>query len=104
MCFEDDFLAKERIVLLPSGRSAVLCACYDMFGVAEPSTQAGGRNPGHFRPVVMAFAALDESEKAAALFALLNPINRTRARADMNRYKVEPYVVAAENYLGITEV
>jgi cyclic beta-1,2-glucan synthetase len=47
---------------------------------------------------VMAFAALGEGEKAAALFALLNPINHTRTRSDVYRYKVEPYVVAADVY------
>jgi cyclic beta-1,2-glucan synthetase len=47
---------------------------------------------------VMAFAALGEGDKAAALFSLLNPINHARTRADVHRYKVEPYVVAADVY------
>ena len=47
---------------------------------------------------VMAFAALGEGDKAAALFWMLNPINRARTRTDMHRYKVEPYVVAADVY------
>ncbi|MQA65133.1 MAG: glycosyl transferase [Alphaproteobacteria bacterium] len=47
---------------------------------------------------VMALAALGEGEKAAALFSLLNPINHTRTRADVHKYKVEPYVVAADIY------
>jgi len=46
----------------------------------------------------MAFAALGEGDKAAGLFALLNPINHARTRADAHRYKVEPYVVAADIY------
>ncbi len=46
----------------------------------------------------MAFAALGEGDKAVDLFALLNPINHTRTRADVHRYKVEPYVVAADVY------
>ena len=41
VCFEDDYRAKERVVRLPSGRSAVLCACYDMFGVAERPDRRG---------------------------------------------------------------
>ena len=45
---------------------------------------------------VMAFAALGEGDKAADLFSLLNPINHARTRADVHRYKVEPYVVAAD--------
>jgi cyclic beta-1,2-glucan synthetase len=47
---------------------------------------------------VMAFASLGEGDKAAALFSLLNPINHARTRADVHRYKVEPYVVAADVY------
>jgi cyclic beta-1,2-glucan synthetase len=31
-----------------------------------------------------------------ALFSLLNPINDAATRSDMHRYKVEPYVVAAD--------
>jgi cyclic beta-1,2-glucan synthetase len=46
----------------------------------------------------MAFAALGEGDKAADLFSLLNPINRARTRTDVLRYKVEPYVVAADVY------
>jgi cyclic beta-1,2-glucan synthetase len=47
---------------------------------------------------VMAFAALGQGDKAAALFALLNPVNHARTRADVHRYKVEPYVIAADVY------
>ena len=47
---------------------------------------------------VMAFAALGQGDKAASLFALLNPINHARTRAELHRYKVEPYVVAADVY------
>jgi cyclic beta-1,2-glucan synthetase len=47
---------------------------------------------------VMAFAALGEGDKAAALFWMLNPINHTRTRTDVYRYKVEPYAVAADIY------
>jgi len=47
---------------------------------------------------VMALAALGHGDKAAGLFALLNPINHARTRASLQRYKVEPYVVAADVY------
>jgi cyclic beta-1,2-glucan synthetase len=52
----------------------------------------------------MAFAALGEGDKAAGLFALLNPINHARTRADAHRYKVEPYVVAADIYASSPHV
>ena len=47
---------------------------------------------------IMAFAALGEGDKAAALFALLNPINHGRTRSEVLLYKAEPYVVAADVY------
>ena len=49
---------------------------------------------------VMALAKLGEGDKAAALFWMLNPINHARTRADVHRYKVEPYVVAADVYVA----
>jgi len=53
---------------------------------------------------VMAFAELGEGDKAAALFWMLNPINRARTRNDIHRYKVEPYVVAADVYAAPAHV
>jgi cyclic beta-1,2-glucan synthetase len=47
---------------------------------------------------VIAFAMLGEGDKAAALFSMLNPVNRATTRAAVHRYKVEPYVVAADVY------
>jgi cyclic beta-1,2-glucan synthetase len=41
---------------------------------------------------------LGEGDKAAALFWMLNPINHARTQGDVHRYKVEPYVVAADIY------
>jgi cyclic beta-1,2-glucan synthetase len=47
---------------------------------------------------VIAFAALGNGDKAAELFAMLNPINHAVTLAGVDRYKVEPYVVAADVY------
>jgi cyclic beta-1,2-glucan synthetase len=47
---------------------------------------------------VIAQAILGNGTQAAKLFALLNPISHTSTRADVQRYKVEPYVVAADVY------
>jgi cyclic beta-1,2-glucan synthetase len=52
----------------------------------------------------IAFAALGDGDKAAELFSLLNPINRAGTRADVQRYKVEPYVVAADVYSAAPHV
>jgi cyclic beta-1,2-glucan synthetase len=53
---------------------------------------------------VIAFAALDEGDKAGELFAILNPINHASTRAGLHRYKVEPYVAAADIYAEIPHV
>ena len=47
---------------------------------------------------MLAFAALGEGDKAGDLFRMLNPVNRTVSRAGVQRYKVEPYVVAGDVY------
>ena len=47
---------------------------------------------------VLALAQMGDGDRAAELFAMLNPVNRSRTRSGANRYKVEPYVVAADVY------
>ena len=47
---------------------------------------------------VMAIAHLGSGDEAVELFHMLNPINHTRTPADVERYQVEPYVVAADVY------
>jgi cyclic beta-1,2-glucan synthetase len=47
---------------------------------------------------VLAFARLGDGAAAADLFALLNPVNHALTPSAVERYKVEPYVVAADIY------
>jgi cyclic beta-1,2-glucan synthetase len=47
---------------------------------------------------VLAFARLGDGAAAVDLFALLNPINHALTPSAVERYKVEPYVVAADIY------
>jgi cyclic beta-1,2-glucan synthetase len=47
---------------------------------------------------ILAFAALGEGDLAGELFSILNPINQASTRAGIQRYKVEPYVTAADIY------
>jgi cyclic beta-1,2-glucan synthetase len=53
---------------------------------------------------VIAFAMLGDGDKAGELFSLLNPINHGSTRADVQRYKVEPYVACADVYAEPTHV
>jgi cyclic beta-1,2-glucan synthetase len=45
-----------------------------------------------------AYAALGDGDRAGRCFELLNPVEKSRDWAGMQRYRVEPYVVAADVY------
>jgi cellobiose phosphorylase len=47
---------------------------------------------------VMAFAASGDASRAWELFQIINPVNHGSSAAAINKYKVEPYVVAADVY------
>lgn len=47
---------------------------------------------------VIALAELGEGDKAGELLSLINPVNLSATRADSRRYRLEPYVVAADVY------
>jgi cyclic beta-1,2-glucan synthetase len=47
---------------------------------------------------VMATAQLGNGNEAVELFHMLNPINHTRTPRDVERYKAEPFVLAADVY------
>jgi cyclic beta-1,2-glucan synthetase len=46
----------------------------------------------------MAFAMLGDRERAWELFAMLNPVKHGSSPAEIERYKVEPYVMGADIY------
>jgi cellobiose phosphorylase len=48
--------------------------------------------------VVMAYAIMGNGDKAWELFNILNPINHSNTMLEALRYKVEPYVIAADVY------
>jgi cellobiose phosphorylase len=48
--------------------------------------------------VPMAFARQGEGDKAVTILRLMNPIEHAREPEDVQRYKVEPYVAAADIY------
>jgi len=47
---------------------------------------------------IMAFAALKDKERVWELFSMVNPVNHARTAQDVEKYKVEPYVMAADVY------
>ncbi|HEU5299310.1 MAG TPA: glucoamylase family protein [bacterium] len=48
--------------------------------------------------VAMAIAKLGSGDEAVELFHMLNPVNHARSLPEAERYKVEPYAVAADVY------
>lgn len=48
--------------------------------------------------VIMAFAILGNGDRAMELYDMINPINHTSTAIEYSRYRVEPYVVAADVY------
>jgi cellobiose phosphorylase len=87
-----------------------------MVRLLDPPFDAGGLEPGYIRGYVpgvrenggqythaavwaaMAFARLGDGERAWELARMLNPVNHGRTADACARYKVEPYVVAADVY------
>lgn len=82
----------------------------------EPPFSGTALNPGYIKGYVpgvrenggqythgavwaaMAFAELGEKQLAWEVFNIINPINHGRTEAEINTYKTEPYVIAADVY------
>ena len=82
----------------------------------DPPFDKSALNPGYIRGYVpgvrenggqythaaiwttMAFAALGDGERAWELMAMINPLHHGSSAADVEQYRVEPYVVAADVY------
>ncbi len=67
-------------------------------GYAPGIRENGGQYTHAAIWVIIAYALMGEKDKAWELFALINPINHAKTKIDALRYKVEPYVVAADVY------
>ncbi|WP_172856646.1 glucoamylase family protein [Thermoanaerobacterium sp. RBIITD] len=47
---------------------------------------------------IMAYAVIGDGDMACKLYSMINPINHTRTPIECAKYKVEPYVMAADVY------
>ena len=88
---------KLLLVLTPPFDNPVVDPGY-IAGYPPGLRENGGQYSHAAMWAVLAFTALGDGDKAGALFAMLNPINHARTRTDVNRYKIEPYAVAADIY------
>ncbi len=82
----------------------------------DPPFDKGDLNPGYIKGYLpgvrenggqythsaiwatMAFARLGDKQRAWELFGIINPVNHAKSATAVARYKVEPYVVAADVY------
>jgi cellobiose phosphorylase len=67
-------------------------------GYAPGVRENGGQYTHAAIWMVWAYTLLRENRKAWELFDVLNPVNHTLTRKDLDTYRVEPYVVAADVY------
>ena len=96
----------QYLVRRPEGLDLVLTPPFDktdhdpgyIKGYLPGIRENGGQYTHAAAWTVLSFAALSDGDKAVELFRMLNPINRTASRATVQRYKVEPYVVAGDVY------
>jgi cyclic beta-1,2-glucan glucanotransferase len=95
-----------QLVLRPAGVVRLLAPPFDkapldpgyIKGYVPGIRENGGQYTHASVWAVIAFAALGDGDKAGELFRMLNPISRASTRAGVQRYKVEPYVVAGDVY------
>ncbi len=101
MAAVDEYLVRRAdrlVVLLTPPFDATLLEPGYIKGYLPGVRENGGQYTHAAIWSVMAFAMLGDGDKAAELFAILNPINHASTPARMARYKVEPYVVAGDVY------
>jgi len=67
-------------------------------GYAPGVRENGGQYTHAAIWMVWAYTILKENRRAWELFDILNPISHTMTRKDLDTYRVEPYVVAADVY------
>ena len=84
-------------LLTPAFRDTPLDPGY-IKGYAPGVRENGGQYTHAALWVVAAFAELGRNDRVAPLLDLLNPIHHARTPEEVDRYQVEPYVIAADVY------
>ncbi len=94
---------------LVSREDSLVCLLTPPFSKTDPSPgyiqayppgvrENGGQYTHAATWAIIAWAKLGEGNNAYSLFRLLNPINHARTDSEVQRYRVEPYVMAADIY------
>ncbi|SDC94064.1 GH36-type glycosyl hydrolase domain-containing protein [Williamwhitmania taraxaci] len=109
--------SKERtLIAMESANKRLVQREQGFVQLLNPPFDKSNQNPGYIKGYVpgvrenggqythaaiwlaMAFSKLGDNEKAYEILSIINPINHTRTPDGVERYKVEPYVMAADVY------
>ncbi|KAF0146055.1 MAG: putative glycosyltransferase 36 [Nitrospirae bacterium] len=108
--------AKRSAMAMESVNKRLVRRDHRLIQLLDPPFDKSNLNPGYIKGYVpgvrenggqythgaiwtaMAFAALGDSQRAWELLAMINPLNHGRSPEEIEIYKVEPYVVAADVY------
>jgi len=99
---------EERLVRWDDGLIRLLTPPFDRMphdpgyikGYVPGVRENGGQYTHAALWVALAYALLGDGDEAVSLIRLLNPINHALDAEAVDRYKVEPYVIAADVYAG----
>jgi cellobiose phosphorylase len=98
--------AEDQLIQKEAGLALLLTPPFDR-GTLEPGyikayppgiRENGGQYTHAAAWMIIAYALLGKGDRAAELFSMINPLNRTRTAEELDRYKIEPYVIAADVY------
>jgi cyclic beta-1,2-glucan synthetase len=97
---------EEKLVRWDDGLVALLTPPFDHMqhdpgyikGYVPGVRENGGQYTHAAIWVALAYALMGDGDEAVALLDLINPVNHALDRASANRYRVEPYVIAADVY------
>jgi cyclic beta-1,2-glucan synthetase len=97
---------QKRLILQEDGLALLFAPPFDrtpldpgyIKGYPPGLRENGGQYSHAAMWAILAYAKRGDAESAIELFALLNPINHARTPDEVERYKVEPYVIAADVY------
>ena len=96
----------EQLVMRPDGLIKLFTPPFDVAthdpgyikGYLPGVRENGGQYTHAAVWTAMAYALLGDGDKAHELYSMLNPIAHGSTRAEVQRYKIEPYVMAGDIY------
>jgi cyclic beta-1,2-glucan synthetase len=97
----DKYLVRAEDRLMPLFTPPFVTSAHDpgyIKGYPAGIRENGGQYTHGVLWSIIAFAMMGNGDRAGELFAMLNPINHARTRAEIERYRVEPYVACGDVY------